>query len=55
MRHHVVLPHTTPRTPREAALLDAYGITEDTVVLVRPDGYIGAIDPVGSTPDEPAA
>ncbi|MEU2243657.1 FAD-dependent monooxygenase [Streptomyces sp. NPDC018338] len=55
VRHHVVLPHTTPRTPREAALLDAYGITEDTVVLVRPDGYIGAIDPVGSTPDEPAA
>ncbi|WP_314622234.1 FAD-dependent monooxygenase, partial [Streptomyces stackebrandtii] len=22
VRHHVVLPHTTPRTPREAALLD---------------------------------
>ncbi|MEU3479908.1 FAD-dependent monooxygenase [Streptomyces sp. NPDC033753] len=54
VHQHVVLPHTSPRTPREAALLDAYGITDDTVVLVRPDGYIGAIDPVGSAPDEPA-
>lgn len=43
LRRHTVLPHTTPRTPDEAALLTAYGITEDTVVLVRPDGYIGDI------------
>ncbi|MFB7586887.1 FAD-dependent monooxygenase [Streptomyces sp. NPDC056169] len=55
VRRHVVLPHTDPRTPREAALLAAYGITEDTVVLVRPDGYIADIDLVGSTAGVPAA
>ncbi|MFE5659628.1 FAD-dependent monooxygenase [Streptomyces sp. NPDC056517] len=43
LRRHTVLTHTTPRTPDEAALLSAYGITEDTVVLIRPDGYIGDI------------
>ncbi|MFJ5074641.1 FAD-dependent monooxygenase [Streptomyces sp. NPDC088553] len=43
LRRHTVLTHTTPRTPEEEALLTAYGITEDTVVLVRPDGYIGDI------------
>lgn len=50
-----MLPHTAPRTPREAALLTAYGITEDTVVLVRPDGYVGDIDHVTDTARVPAA
>ncbi|MFD3991259.1 FAD-dependent monooxygenase [Streptomyces sp. NPDC058583] len=43
LRRHTVLTHTTARTPAEEALLTAYGITEDTVVLIRPDGYIGDI------------
>ncbi|MFD9248080.1 hypothetical protein ACFV0D_40450, partial [Streptomyces sp. NPDC059556] len=43
LRRHTVLTRTTPGTPDEAALLTAYGITEDTIVLVRPDGYIGDI------------
>ncbi|MFC9344152.1 FAD-dependent oxidoreductase [Streptomyces sp. NPDC057020] len=43
LRRHTVLTHTTPGTPDEAALLAAYGITEDTIVLVRPDGHIGDI------------
>ncbi|WP_329619610.1 FAD-dependent monooxygenase [Streptomyces sp. NBC_01255] len=55
VHRHVVLPHTAPRTPREAALLTAYGITEDTVVLVRPDGYVGDIDHVTDTARVPAA
>ncbi|MER5966013.1 FAD-dependent monooxygenase [Streptomyces sp. NPDC002057] len=47
LRRHTVQASSTPRTPREAALLTAYGITEDTVVLVRPDGYVGHIEHVG--------
>ncbi|MET7756416.1 FAD-dependent monooxygenase [Streptomyces sp. NPDC005389] len=43
LRRHTALTHTRPRTTDEAALLTAYGITEDTIVLVRPDGYIGDI------------
>ncbi|MCX5230635.1 FAD-dependent monooxygenase [Streptomyces sp. NBC_00233] len=43
LHRHAVLTHTPPRTPDETALLAAYGITEDTVVLIRPDGYIGDI------------
>lgn len=51
---HTVLPHTAPRTAEEAGLLGLYGITEDTVVLVRPDGYIGHIATPG-TPGAPGA
>ncbi|MFI8766885.1 FAD-dependent monooxygenase [Streptomyces sp. NPDC053792] len=43
LRRHTALPHTTPRTPREAMLLSAYGITEDTLLLIRPDGHIGHV------------
>ncbi|MGW1117576.1 FAD-dependent oxidoreductase [Streptomyces tanashiensis] len=43
LRRHIALPHTTPRTPGEEALLSAYGITEDTLLLIRPDGHIGHI------------
>ncbi|WP_406065092.1 FAD-dependent monooxygenase [Streptomyces sp. NBC_01077] len=46
LRRHTVLTHTTPRTPCEAALLTAYGITEDTILLIRPDGHIGDISHV---------
>ncbi|MGW6964395.1 FAD-dependent monooxygenase [Streptomyces zaomyceticus] len=51
LRRHTVLTHTTPRTPREAALLTAYGITEDTVLLIRPDGYVGHIGHPARTGD----
>ncbi|WP_277922085.1 MULTISPECIES: FAD-dependent monooxygenase [unclassified Streptomyces] len=46
LRRHTVLGHTDPRTSREAALLATYGITEDTVLLVRPDGYVGQVSHV---------
>ncbi|MFE2556217.1 FAD-dependent monooxygenase [Streptomyces sp. NPDC059352] len=49
LHRHTVLTHTKPRTPGEAALLTTYGITEDTVLLVRPDGYIGDIDDLPMT------
>ncbi|MFE2015213.1 FAD-dependent monooxygenase [Streptomyces sp. NPDC059491] len=51
LRRHTVLNRTTPRTPEEEALLTAYGITEDTVLLVRPDGHVGAVAPVDRTGD----
>ncbi|MCX4985280.1 FAD-dependent monooxygenase [Streptomyces sp. NBC_00572] len=53
LRRHTVLPHTTPGTAQEAALLAAYGITEDAVVLIRPDGYVGHIGHVAGTADGP--
>ncbi|MGW6687171.1 FAD-dependent monooxygenase [Streptomyces sp. NPDC054961] len=45
--------HTSARTPEEAALLALYGITEDTLVLVRPDGYIGSIGHTSAPGAEP--
>ncbi|MEV4937105.1 FAD-dependent monooxygenase [Streptomyces zaomyceticus] len=51
LRRHTVLAHTTPRSPREAALLAAYGITEDTVLLIRPDGHVGHIGHPARTVD----
>ncbi|MFE0649352.1 FAD-dependent oxidoreductase [Streptomyces sp. NPDC059534] len=51
LHRHTVLTDTTARTPGEAALLTAYGISEDTVLLVRPDGHIGAVAPVDGTGD----
>ncbi|MET9674896.1 FAD-dependent monooxygenase [Streptomyces sp. NPDC006482] len=53
LRRHAVLAHTTPRTAREDALLTAYGITGDTLLLVRPDGYIGHIEHLGRSGDVP--
>ncbi|WP_329285917.1 FAD-dependent monooxygenase [Streptomyces sp. NBC_00691] len=50
LHRHTVLTRTAPRTPAEAALLTAYGITSDTLVLIRPDGYIGDISPTAEAP-----
>uniref|UniRef100_UPI003C7E7853 FAD-dependent oxidoreductase n=1 Tax=unclassified Streptomyces TaxID=2593676 RepID=UPI003C7E7853 len=44
--HRHILP--TPATPDAANLLTAYGITDDTLVLVRPDGYIAHIHRPGT-------
>ncbi|MFJ2786132.1 MULTISPECIES: FAD-dependent oxidoreductase [unclassified Streptomyces] len=43
LHRHTLLKTVTARTPDEEALLSAYGITTDTLVLVRPDGYIGHV------------
>ncbi|MEU4068372.1 FAD-dependent oxidoreductase [Streptomyces wedmorensis] len=51
LRRHAVLTRTTAGTPAEAALLTAYGITEDTVLIVRPDGHVGTVAPVDRTGD----
>ncbi|MEU9678372.1 FAD-dependent monooxygenase [Streptomyces parvus] len=49
-----ILP--TPATSDAANLLTAYGITDDTLVLVRPDGYIAYIHRPGTvTPPGPAS
>ncbi|MFB6840762.1 FAD-dependent monooxygenase [Streptomyces sp. NPDC056361] len=51
LRRHALLARTAPRTPEEAALLTPYGITGDTVLIVRPDGHLGAVAPVDDAGD----
>ncbi|MEV6735802.1 FAD-dependent monooxygenase [Streptomyces sp. NPDC051104] len=47
LHRHTATRRAVPVGPAEEALLTAYGITGDTLLLIRPDGYIGHIDTAG--------
>ncbi|MFD4563203.1 FAD-dependent monooxygenase [Streptomyces sp. NPDC058467] len=43
LHRHTATKTTVPASAADEAILDAYGVTEDTLVLIRPDGYVGHI------------